>query len=549
MRKLPKLLAVVLAIAIIICPAMCLTSIAAESSNNGYDIQLTGDTLNVEVNPSGGFLAALVKIRLVGYSVYGADEDGWIASLDTDVERITARGLFEDGVLSIVVAPSALNDVELAESVNIAVELVKNNEAKTHTIALTHIQAAKIVDSETGELEKLIELEGVDGETGEIATPKVICAHTTTTTRVVKQPTKDALGVMSHTCECGATFETDIDKPEKLDAKIQHNLKLSDTVIDRFVFSVKQIAEAGYDAVNNDYFVVVDYEKYKPLEDGYFFADTEPKYYYDADKDEANSSGNGRSFLFNELALYEMTTDYTITVYIEDENGVVVAYITDTTNLAEVALAYADKNSTDTDLLTCLADMMKYGEAAQAYFDVDGDDLSKADSPTTILGDAYMAYASNVATLPAELPDEAAGLSKVVPTTSFNAKGSPKVEASTIPSFMVVAGTYVKENVEITVSYVNGYGRTVTEPVIVEPYQNNSGNWRYDFTFALAMYDLSETVTVTMKYNGDVEATYEYALSSFVNDNKESEKYSDLVKKMALFSRSARIQLDLAPAY
>lgn len=383
---------------------------------------------------------------------------------------------------------------------------------------------------------------------------EVECDHANAEATVATQPTKDAEGVMTYTCECGHSWTETIDIPTNIvtlnaNAKLQHNLTLADRVYDRFVFSVKQFSNLGYDPVNNGYFVTREYGKYE-VTGGLYKYSAKSDVLLDSDKDVANSAGNGRSFFFNELALYEMTVNYSITVYVKDANGVVVAYLTDETSIADEALALAQSKdpTSDRDLLVCLADMMNYGKAAQDFFKRDGDDLSDAVSPTDVLGD-FMSYASDESVLPAELPADE-GLEKVVSTSSFNAKGNVVVDASTLPSFMVIAGNYEPEKTSIVVSYKNSYGNDVVEPVTVEPTLNSSNKWRYDFVFSgLAMYDLSETVTVSMSYNGVEEATYKYSLSYYVNQKISDATYTNILTKMAIFSRSARIQLLKSAAY
>lgn len=609
MRKFPKLLAVVLAIAIIICPAMCLTSMA-ETPVNDYTVSYADDVVTVKVDAANGFLVALLRLDVKGFDV----NEAGIAVTTTEGVEFGANPDFDAdaGVLSLLLAAKDAANINVVTSATVTIPVTKTAaEGEEYNITLTTIQAADagsvvggvlvaedfidgfpgVNDAEDGTInadevgDKALAVNGVqhvckvveyvdngDGTHDGICdcdaqTPVVDneaheydddadttcnkcvyereivteCQHENMSAWEITQPTKDATGLKTRTClDCGEhTEKVVIEKPVDITASVtlQHNLKLADKIIDRIAFSVKQISNLGYDAVNNGYFVLVEYEKYG---DGYILA-PKTKPFLDADKDLETSGTNARSFLFSELALYEMTNKYRTTIYIYDADGVVVAYISNETSIAEVALAYADKYSSNSALLTALADMMNYGKAVQDQFK--SGDLVNAASPVEVFA-KYMDRASATSLAPTSFPT-VANLNKEVATTSFNAKGSAAVGASTVPSYMVMAGFYEPELTEITASYTGAYvDRPVNKVIDVEPTVLGTGKYRYDFRFEdLAIYDLSETVTLTMKYNGVVEATYTYALTDFVTENINNASFTNVLTQMVLFSRSARIAL------
>ena len=100
MRKISKLLAVVLAVAMLICPAMCLTSIAEETPAGAYTVAYDEENgvLTVDVTPSKSFLVSLIKIAVEGFVI---DEENITV---TTVEGInfSANPSYENGVLTLL---------------------------------------------------------------------------------------------------------------------------------------------------------------------------------------------------------------------------------------------------------------------------------------------------------------------------------------------------------------------------------------------------------------------------------------------------------------
>ncbi len=171
MRKFPKLLAVVLAIAIIICPAMCLSSMAATA--NTYSISYADDAITVNVSAETGLLVALLRLDVLGYTV---DEDNIEVVTDPAID-FSANPDYdaEAGTLSLLLAAKEATDVSLVNSATVTVPVAKDDTAAIQYIALNEVQAA---DAGTAEApESFLAFEGV-GEDGLIETPVIAdCSH------------------------------------------------------------------------------------------------------------------------------------------------------------------------------------------------------------------------------------------------------------------------------------------------------------------------------------------------------------------------------------
>lgn len=161
MRKFPKLLAIVLAIAIVICPAMCLTTMA-ETPVNGYSVEYANDVLTIKVTSDTGFMVSFIKVAINGFTV---DEDNVTVATKEGIE-FAANPSYEEGVLSLLLAAKEAADIDLVTEATVTVPAVPNEEVDSYYIALTNIQAA---DAGTAEApESFLEFEGVTTETGAV---------------------------------------------------------------------------------------------------------------------------------------------------------------------------------------------------------------------------------------------------------------------------------------------------------------------------------------------------------------------------------------------
>ena len=155
MRKFPKLLAVVLAIAIVICPAMCLTTMA--DTSNGYSVSYneTNKVLTVEITSATGFMVSFLTIDIDGYVV----DDENVTVVTQEGYEFAANADYQDGVLKLLVAAKEASDIHLVTKATVSVPAEEDPAAERYYIALTNIQAADAGTAETPE--SFLEFAGV----------------------------------------------------------------------------------------------------------------------------------------------------------------------------------------------------------------------------------------------------------------------------------------------------------------------------------------------------------------------------------------------------
>ncbi len=154
MRKFPKLVAIVLAIAIVICPAMCLSAMA--DSPNSYSLSYDEGVLTITVTSETGFMVSYLNVDIEGYAV---DEEN-ITVTTEEGRAFSANPIFEDGVLALLVAPTEAYDISLVTEAVVSVPLEELVEVERYYIALTKIQAADAGSAEVPE--SFLVFDGVD---------------------------------------------------------------------------------------------------------------------------------------------------------------------------------------------------------------------------------------------------------------------------------------------------------------------------------------------------------------------------------------------------
>ncbi len=220
-----------------------------------------------------------------------------------------------------------------------------------------------------------------------IPTEEATCEHEWVLDSI-DQPTITKTGTKHYSCsKCPETKDETIAVPTDMSSllTLKNDLFISSCVGDRIGFSNKKMKNNGY----NEYFIVVDYQKYGQ---GYVL---ENKTYTIIPTAE-DMAVNMANYDFKDISLYELTLGFSVTAYVKDSDGVVVGYTTVNTSIADIALAYATTYSSNTALLKMLADMAYFGASTQSYFAENnpGTPICDATLPTTVLAD-YMSYASS----------------------------------------------------------------------------------------------------------------------------------------------------------
>lgn len=229
MRKFPKLLAVVLAVAIVICPAMCLTSMAAEPNGTyAFDANVVAsgayDTATLHIDSETGYLVAVAKAELTGYAL-SSDEDA-VTAVDNNAENLSVESKVSGTTLTILVKRIDVTDLSPITAATISIKVVKDDSTQ-HYITLTHIQAADqgtVGDNGTLGDENLLTFPCANNnenglinqveaaEEGLNVVAGTNCSHDNATTTTVVEPTCTEPGEEKHTCpDCGAEWTTPID--------------------------------------------------------------------------------------------------------------------------------------------------------------------------------------------------------------------------------------------------------------------------------------------------------------------------------------------------
>ncbi len=365
---------------------------------------------------------------------------------------------------------------------------------------------------------------------------------------VTTQPTKDALGVKTYTCDaCGDSYTEEIAKPTALTGNVfGFDLFFEEAVNTRIRVNLGANANGLYTLGYDDYFVVVDYKKYVT---GYALEDRQETYIASMRTESLSNGDLLHTFEFKEMTLYQLKMGYTVTAYAL-KDGVVTAYYTTDTSIQAQAIAQLVKFPNDAALHKALADMMKYGAEVQRFFAAanPGTAIVDAELPTDGF-DAYIGSASDYS----ELPDSY-NMTKLNSypngTSSVMGAGDVKIDTSNLVSFrFLIPNDYDANAMRAEIYYTNGYGKPVTDAAAsigaLEVVGSNATAKAYNHIFGkLALYDLDKTITVDI-YNaeGNVECKFEYSVGNYIAGKITATGYVDLMSTMVLFSRSIAAKL------
>lgn len=344
------------------------------------------------------------------------------------------------------------------------------------------------------------------------------------------------------TCACG---ETKAAAENELSATLVSNSLILEAAVGDKI-GVNRATSSGL--VNKygyaDYYIEVAYEAYGQ---GYVI-ENKIKKFTSSDFFSQNAKKTVDYFKFTEVALYEMAKDFTINLYLLDAEGDVVAVNKSTTSIQALAISYAASYGSDAKLIKTLADMMEYGAAVQNYFAGlnPGTAIDGAELPTE--GCNFLDKASVADELP-ESYNTTKVSTKLVSTTKMQI-GTPSVVigASNTIKYQIKANKtdgYEAENMKVVASYVDAYGRTITDEVNFSELAVSDGkNTVYTYIFKdLAIYDLDKTITVTVYNDGVAQYQSEYSVGNFISSSISTAALTDILTRMQLFSQSANAKL------
>ena len=341
-------------------------------------------------------------------------------------------------------------------------------------------------------------------------------------------------GVMTYTCECGATKTEEIPAlpvGPKLDTRIEQGnsyAAVNDTISLVFLLKHKTVTNAGYD----DYKVEFSRQTFTN------------KYMYNEELDvqEVNkltSTSSTTYYSYSGIGMYELNVPITVTVKCY-KNSEYVAYNTFTLNVKDMIIAVHNGANTADSMKQVIVDLLYLGTEAQKLFGTEGTDLATVGLPTenfnveqtTTFDPETLATTENY-----EVADAYKSISGL--GVSFNASIAKNPGVYYFINKMATS-TFPRADVTIYTSYTNGLnGDLVEETVTGDKVTYASSRYYYVFN-KIAFYDLSQVVTTTVKYNDNTVITINYTVESYIKKNYTNATQGDLLVALAKFSKSAR---------
>lgn len=540
MKKISKLLAVVLAVAMLICPAMCLTSMA-ETSTDAYTLNYADGVLTVNVAPGEDFLVSLLKIDIEGYVV---DEDNIAVTTEEGVS-FSANPSYENGVLTLLLASKEAANVHLVSSATVTIPATKDESASKYYIALTNIQVATAGTADAPD--SFIAIDGVDADGAvenvvNIVGGATACTHENIGAWEITQPTKTNTGLKTRTCECGYT-EEEVIPAAQLDTTMVFRTPLV-TIGETLGLRFRAKASVLNDATATYKFVVTP-QKY----DGTTLAEyTGATVEYPVVK-----SGSNYQVDISNIAITELGLNVKAYIARYNAEGIFEAYSeVDTANPAAILKGMitesAASGTTAYKLNTMIVDLLNLGAEAQNYFPgLLGSttcDLYKA--PRVNQG-VNQKFASDSVSLNAVNNTTWNSGSSVTSTTNALAM-SVGINPAPAPVYTIRNATATGNNpldyskLTFTVSYTSQYdGKTRTTTITGDDWNALVSKKHLKYTFdKVAMYDADQVITAVLSYNGTEVFTSTYTVENFINEYKSDASMGTIVTNVGRFGVSAR---------
>ena len=532
-------------LALVLSAALCLTALVGCLTVSAEGASATVTVGSVEVNSDATKATVPVTITATGDGIAAA-----MFELKVDTTKINLSGLWED---------IATNIKTESDSIGINVS-VSNDGDNVTTVASEDVYRFIVegVDPTSGENVSIKQFTNASfdltfniasGVTGENAiefvndTHAQACNAGTFDINTGKYTGDEVPFTLTGTNGAVTVKAASTEQVEITNNLLAHNLYLSASVGSEIAVNVSAkngLTTLGY----SDYYLTIEYNHYIS---GYKLEAAEPITLLPSQRYRQNTAGTVDYFTFTSLALYEMPLDYTVTLYLKNESGDTVAFKKDTTSVVTQALTYTKKYSTDAQLLCMMVDMVNYGAAVQEFFAKvnPSSDIATAVLPTVGF-EEYQNYASSSDVLPEQF-NNIKSLEKVVTESTLNATSTVIIGASNNIEYTFLANDYDQSKLVAEIEYIDSYNRTIKDTINftdMERKVSPKGNVTYRCIFdKLAIYDAEKTVSVKLINDGIQEATYTYSLGNFVNSYIKTEGFTDMLTKMELFSRSARIKL------
>ena len=543
MKKITKILAIVMAIAILACP---LASAAGTAVSAG-----TKDSLNIEVVNNDGDYAVKATIESVeGFMVAVLDLDVAGIALDEDADPVVtdysviaeaadentdaaAEAYLTDGVLTVYVQPKLADQIPVYGKIVVEVPVIVED---TYSVTATALKAASN-DAESFE-EYYVDFGFNDVETGAIDTEAAAAAGLVISVEGTKAPA-----------------ETPIDYNITLTANV--------AIQDKIGISVN---------LTKSQFSKYDYSKTEVV-----FVPT--KYDGDYNRDELEEIVNsGEKIIYGNstmdytewygVGMHEMALITKVYVRCYDANGNYVAksdvfeFIPETllktlykAQLPNRTSANASRKDRAIKTTNAIADLLVMGGEAQRYFQ------TRAKAGAHILeitkyndsNDAtYNFIASDCATADAGFDYDAATTYDNLQTVAKNRvlKNVAMGSAPTVSYSIKATGTgYIAisdaSKLVLTASYRSYHvdkvnGEIVSEEISGAKWSSASGYYFADLS-CIRLFDGNKEVTVTATYDGKTLFTDSVSVETLCKQNKDHSAYGSALRAVARFEATCRV--------
>ncbi len=483
MKKISKLLAVVLAVAMLICPAMCLTSMA-ETSTDAYTLNYADGVLTVNVAPGEDFLVSLLKIDIEGYIV---DEDNIAVTTEEGVS-FSANPSYENGVLTLLLASKEAANVHLVSSATVTIPATKDESASKYYIALTNIQVAT-----TGTADAPDSFIAIDGVNADGAVANVVPVVNETAGPALDE----AIEISTHTIAIGET----------IGVGFRFKLSSLNSEYASYKLDIKRTTTTGDFNFSYAYDTLTTYNKIA-AQDAIAFGT-----YYG-------------------IELFSLTAPLEYTLRCFDAEGNEVAYSkTFTTTLADVAVAYHNLSTTSNAIKKVMADLIQVGAAALNHFTAN---RTKAVDYSTL----------PVPTIDSAFTTTTLG-SLASYNTSSGVKVTITGAIQTSPYFNMRFSENVanKDQYKFEVSFYNALTKkTDTYTVTSADMVGNTTTISTKLT-TFPIFATNADVTFTLYKNNSVVGTQHYCLEKYIADTMattKSETLKTLLQEVGELSQSIR---------
>ncbi len=558
MKKITKLLSVLLAIAVIICPMMSAVVVNAEDPANGYSLKAgeTANTLELTINSTEGFLVYQATVAFEGDVSAVAVKDYTILGATPDADKhdsynlpIVTSNKAQDGKsITFIVSSTDASNLDFYTSVVVELTVTTGTTAK-----LTKIQAANDGTSAGIEADaKLLEFPGVttasdgtinqdDDYAKENAAPHVHSSftyasnkngtHTATCTGCDYSKIEDCdeEGTDGACSKCGYKAATE---PEKIDVAPVAGMGLGDSVYVSYNFLASKLS--GYD----DFYLKVE----KQVKDSKWdLVDGEPFYIRKSDmgSDYLAPSGSGASmkyyFYFRSIELYSLSVPVKATLYcLNDGKVVAIDEFDDVVPAIQLKTLHANAVQKSRDkMATAITDVLVAGDEAVKYFTRNNKDSDYAKLPSPIADYNTSDASTSLINAYNLIETTYSGSESAVLAAGLNA--SPYISFRIKPT----AGSDISQY-KVKFSYFNpNTGKNVYSETEATTFQYSTSNqYYYAYCRNIAMYCADADVTIEVYKDDVVVGTAHYSLEMFYSTNDSDATMGAVISALARMGQS-----------